>query len=69
MPLVSRRPCGGGRVEYHHPLSARGIREVGSSASCEDNIVQKHTLRSPTRLPSVVTMGKTPVWREAYVQQ
>ena len=25
-----------------------------------NNIVQKHTLRSPTHLPRVVTMGKTP---------
>ena len=45
-------------------------QSITKSASREDNIVLKHTLRSPTRLTRVVTMGKTPpVWGEAYVQQ
>ena len=51
---------------YSHTLS----RRWAAAPPGEDNIVQKNTLRSLTRLPSVVTMGKTlPVWGEAYVQQ
>ena len=47
-------------LSYLHPYIII-IREVGSSASRDsDNIVQKHTLWSPNRLSSVVTMGKTP---------
>ena len=36
------------------------IREVGSSATREDNIVQKHTLRSLTRLRQRGDYGQNP---------